>query len=201
MYIMGINYYGDWSPDVAEYKIWPAAQNTDVYGFSKLFTFLDQLKPDVVFLLNDPWVAVEYKPAIMKYKEKNPDVATKFFLYCPIDAPNVKSSYVEPLNTMFNAVITYTEFGRFELIMAGLTIPCHVLPHGVNTNVYKPMDKTEAKEMCGLPTDSFLFLTVSRNQPRKRLDLSMYYFSEWVKQYDVPANVRWYYHGELVDQG
>src|SRR6185503_10536800 len=40
---------------------------------------------------------------------------------------------------------------------------------------------------------------VDRNAPRKRLDLGMYYFSEWVK--DKPENVMFYYHGALKDEG
>lgn len=202
LYIMGINYYGDWTPAVAEYRIWPAAQGDDVYGFNKVFTFLSQLQPDLVFILNDPWVAVEYKRGIMKYREQvDTEKKTKFFLYCPVDAPNVKPQYVEPLNDIFDRVITYTEFAKFELIMSGLKIPCDVLPHGVDTNVYKPYDKRTAKLQCGLPEDSFIFLTVSRNQPRKRLDLTMSYFADWVTRENIPANVRWYYHGELIDQG
>lgn len=38
-------------------------------------------------------------------------------------------------------------------------------------------------------------------QPRKRLDLGIYYFSEWVKRTNKPDNVKLYYHGALNDMG
>ncbi len=199
LHIMGINYYGDWTPEVAEYKIWPAANDKDVYGISKSYSFLRQLQPDIVFVLNDPWVAVDYVKPFSKYREEFPH--TKFFLYAPIDAPNVKKQFVEPLNKVFDGVIAYTEFAREEFIFAGLTTDLHVLPHGVDTTTYKPMSKREAKKLLGIPEDTFVVLTNSRNQPRKRLDLSMQYFAEWVKRYDLPGNVRWYYHGAIHDVG
>jgi glycosyltransferase involved in cell wall biosynthesis len=42
---------------------------------------------------------------------------------------------------------------------------------------------------------------LQRNQPRKRLDLTFYYFSEWVKRYNLSKGVKIYYHGALQDFG
>jgi glycosyltransferase involved in cell wall biosynthesis len=49
--------------------------------------------------------------------------------------------------------------------------------------------------------DDFIVLNVSRNQPRKRLDMFFYIFAEWVKRYNLPTSVRAYYHGALQDYG
>lgn len=203
LYVMGINYYGDYNEYVHEYKIWPAAQDNDVYGYGKLYHFIDQLKPDLVLIVNDPWCAINYEKAILKYKEKYPNIGTKFYLYAPIDAVNVKRAFVEPLNKIYDAVIAYTNFGQLEFIVNGLTVPSYVIPHGVNTDIYKPMQKAKAKAALGshIPADTFIFLTVCRNSMRKRLDLTMSYFAEWVHTYNIPPNVRWYYHGQLHDQG
>lgn len=47
------------------------------------------------------------------------------------------------------------------------------IPHGVNTGVYKPLSKTEAREMFGFPIDKFIIGIVAANsdaEPRKGWD-------------------------------
>lgn len=65
MYIVGINYYGDYDPLCEGLKVYPASAGTgDVYGGPKLQDLLFTLKPDVVFVLNDVWIAMDYSRII-----------------------------------------------------------------------------------------------------------------------------------------
>ncbi len=199
IYILGVNYFGDWTPEVAEYKIWPASGNGgDIYGISKLVGFASQVNPDVIFILNDPWVLAEYMKAVKKYKEEHPNV--KVFVYTPVDAPNINEKFVKPLNIV-DTVITYTEFGRSELLFSGLETKHAVIPHGVDNVAYKPIPKIEAKSKLGIPLDNYVILTNNRNQPRKSLDTTVQYIAEWIKRDNLPLTVRWYFHGALMDEG
>jgi glycosyltransferase involved in cell wall biosynthesis len=60
--------------------------------------------------------------------------------------------------------------------------------------------KTARKE-TSFPDDWYVTAMVNRNQPRKRLDLGIYFFSEWVKRTNKPDTVKLYYHGALQDMG
>jgi glycosyltransferase involved in cell wall biosynthesis len=55
-----------------------------------------------------------------------------------------------------------SRFGENELRVAGLD-PLYV-PHGVNTEVFTPRDRTEMRQMLKLPEDAFIVGMVANNQ-------------------------------------
>lgn len=57
----------------------------------------------------------------------------------------------------------------------------NVVPHGVDTNVFRPMDKRIARRASGLPERHFLVGYVHRNQPRKRQDAMVRAWAKFVK--------------------
>lgn len=57
--------------------------------------------------------------------------------------------------------VTYSLFGQRECEKAGLK--AHYIPHGVDTNVFVPGNKREAKKKLGLDEDTFLVSMVAAN--------------------------------------
>ena len=45
----------------------------------------------------------------------------------------------------------------------------HVIPNGVDLNIFKPYDRNEARKQLSLPTDKLIVLTINAIQPRKGL--------------------------------
>lgn len=191
VHVLGINYMGD--PHPYPYAIYPASLGGDVYGFNRLPQLLDAIQPDIVFLINDPWILKDYIPVI---KQRN----IPCVVYTPVDSPNIKSDFATPLNDV-NRVIGYTQFAVDELVKAGLTSKTSVVPHGADITLFRPMSKQEAREKLGLKQDWFVVGNLNRNQPRKRIDLMLEYFAEWWKSIDKPDHVRLYWHGALQDLG
>lgn len=194
--VLGINFYGDPHPTQKLANVWcpTAATPGDIYGFNRVKPLLKQIKPDVVLVINDPWVASEY---VATFK----DTPGLKVLYTPVDAKNIKPMFVEEINKGFDHVIAYTQFGLQELRNAGLTVPASVIPHGIEKRDFFPLNKAEVRKQAGLSDDLYIVQVVARNQIRKRIDLALYYFAEWVKRTNKPKNVRFYYHGALVDEG
>jgi len=189
--ILGINYMGD--PHPHPYAIYPASLGGDVYGFNRLPSLLDGLQPDVVFAINDPWILKDYATIIAEKK-------IPFVAYTPVDSPNIKKEFTKPLNSL-HTVIGYTQFAVDELLKGGLETRTRVIPHGTDLSVFKPIAKSEAREKLGLSQDWFIVGNLNRNQPRKRLDLTIEYFSEWWHSIGKPEHVRLYWHGALQDLG
>jgi D-inositol-3-phosphate glycosyltransferase len=54
-----------------------------------------------------------------------------------------------------------------------------VLPHGVDNTRFYPIDKKEARRQLRLPEDKFIVLNANRNQPRKRIDLTIQAFAKF----------------------
>jgi len=168
--VLGINYFGD--PHSYPYPIYPC-QPRDPWGLARTASLVSELRPDVVIVQNDPWNVPQYMQRI----GATPTVATM-----PVDGKNCRG---RALNGLALGIF-WTEFGRLEAQRGGYTGPSAVVPLGVDLAVYRRSDepKAEHRRMCGLPLflkDAFIVGNVNRNQPRKRLDLTIKYFAEWVK--------------------
>jgi glycosyltransferase involved in cell wall biosynthesis len=197
IHVLAINYQGDPHPLQSKAKMYnPSAKvQGDFYGINRVAELTHKVQPDVMLLINDPWVASSYQPIIEKSGYKGAVV-----LYTPIDGHNVMSAYIEPLNNFTHAV-GYTQFGVDQLRKGGLLIPATVIPHGVNKKLWKPTDKAEAREKQGFPDDWYIVNVTDRNQIRKRIDLAFYYFAQWVHSTNKPESVKLHYHGGMKDSG
>jgi glycosyltransferase involved in cell wall biosynthesis len=54
-----------------------------------------------------------------------------------------------------------------------------VLPHGLDVGKFFPIEQDEARKSLGIPLDKFIVLNANRNQPRKRIDLTIKAFAEF----------------------
>ena len=84
----------------------------------------------------------------------------------PIDHRPLSPQVARRLNTCFK-VISITRFGKRELTKAG--VPSTYIPLFVNTDIYKPIDKAQARATFGIPPDSFTILIAAMNRRRKMI--------------------------------
>lgn len=194
IHILAINYMGDPHPLQQKVKLYnPSAQiQGDYYGSARVKPLLNMIQPDVLFMINDPWVAAQYVPLIQEFTGNR-------VLYTPIDGQNIKDTFVKPLE-IFDHIVTYTQFGKQQLEQH-LQSNYHVIPHGVNKKIYQPVDKKEARQKNNFSDDWFIINVTDRNQIRKRIDLALYYFSEWIRNKPERDNIKLHYHGALNDEG
>lgn len=193
IHVLGVNYYGD--PHKYPYMIWPASRNMheDLYGIRRIGSLVEQLKPDVICILNDPWIVSQYIQPLKQITHR-----ARLVCYVPVDGLNIAPAFATALHA-FDAVITYTDFGYEQLVRGGFTGTKHVIPHGINTRQFYPIPRTDARRQLGLSDDWYIVGLVNRNQPRKRIDLAFDIFADWVA--DKPEHVRLFYHGAVHDVG
>jgi glycosyltransferase involved in cell wall biosynthesis len=197
---LAINYKGD-PIDLEDikctYKLYPASAKGDIYGFNRLAEFRNK-SFDMVFLLNDVWVLDQTLKIIKKTWDNIPAVV----VYFPVDATGFSKEWFEQFDIVTIPVV-YTEFGKTVCKDVAPEIDFRVIPHGTNFNDFYQMDKLESKKLKykEYPDlwDSFIVLNANRNQPRKKLDLSLKGFSLFAK--DKPKNVVYYHHAGLRDVG
>lgn len=112
-------------------------------------------RADMMILLKDIWALNHVY-----------NLAINFVPYVPIDHSPVSHMITSRLRTAFR-VLTPSRHGQRELKNAG--VEASYFPHGVNTNVYKPLDRAKCKKLWYLDEDDFTVLFVGRNQSRKMI--------------------------------
>lgn len=198
--VLGINEYGQNPREAAKFPfpIYPCNPGSpeQIYGLTKLWNIVQAEKPDILFLLNDPWLI---KGAIDSGPEKLPPYL-KIIGYFPTDAPPLKPEWIKILNKL-DAQVCYSHYAENVISKSnGNSRPDNLyqIYHGVDTKVFHPINQSEARHTLGIPHDSFVVGMVARNQPRKRFDLLMMSFAEFAK--DKPE-VKLYLHTALKDIG
>lgn len=180
VHVLGMSYFGD--PHEFPYAIYPCVQpldgGRDAFGVGRMAVLAKRLKPDLIVILQDPWNIEAY---IETMKAAGVDPMPPVVGWLAVDGKNQRG---KPLNSLAH-VVTWTQFGIDELRTGGYEGPASIVPLGVDTSIFYSRDRKEARRAAGigsLPDGAFVVGVVGRNQPRKRIDLSIEYFAEWVKR-------------------
>jgi D-inositol-3-phosphate glycosyltransferase len=171
--VLGINYRG--YPHEYPYKIYPAyVPGGDLMGSKSLLEIYARERPDVIVIQNDPWNVPRYIEKLAGLKVRPVVVGA-----IAVDGKNLRSEYIRDLDY----AIFWTKFAEEEARAGGFVKPSGVVGLGVDLEVYKPGDRVAARRKIGLPEachHGFVVMNANRNQPRKRIDLTMLYFAEFV---------------------
>lgn len=123
----------------------------DVWGGDALAEHGVDFKADVSFTLQDIWVLNPND--IKRFKNWIPIV--------PIDHDPPPPAVIERLRGAYR-IVTYSEFGYKALKELGFHST--MIPHTVNTEIFKKKDRTEIRKKLGIPEDLFLFGMVAANK-------------------------------------
>lgn len=184
--VLGINYYG--SPHSHPYDIYPAIDphdhGKDMFGCGRLPHLVARLNPDVVVILQDPWNLPAYCEALTALKTKLPNFKMpKVVAWCAVDSDNQKGW---ELNGLLDRLIVWTQYAADEMKRGKYRDAIDIVPLGVDTDLFTARDKAESRRRAfgtvEVRDDTFVVGVVGRNQPRKRLDLTLRYFKSWITE-------------------
>ena len=196
--VLGVNHYGSpYDHNEFPYTIYPVRPGgpQQMYGVDQIWPIVQAEQPDLLFMLNDPWLmldAFNIKPGDFPY--------LKTLAYYPVDAGPFKPDWVKLLNSM-DAQVCYSHYGEDVITLSNKgkrPDNLYQIYHGVDTETYKPFNQQQARIELGMPLDAFVVGMVARNQPRKRFDILMKAFKEFAK--DKP-NAKLYLHTAMHDFG
>lgn len=207
VHVLGLSYYG--SPHDYPYKIHPCYEpfdfGLDIYGKYRLARLIVTLQPDIVVILNDPWNVRGYLAEIDKIRDKIsvPPIVG----WLAVDSKNQKGYELNDLSW----VVTWTQFAADELVKGGYIKDNHlsVVPLGVDTSIFYQVNKSDSRRIVlsdiidalPLPDDAYIVGTVGRNQYRKRLDLTIEYFAEWINACSIDNAYLYLYVAPTGDTG
>ncbi len=198
---VGVNYHGD--PHEYNFPIFPANNGVSIYGENRVCDLLNSQEFDLVWILNDAWVINRYLQAIKRDVNK---ALPKIIVYFPVDSTEHNPEWYSNFDIVSQAV-TYTQFGQWVVRDANPVLDVRIIPHGVDTNTFYQIKEKRSDfkneffapylDKVGDMSDSFVVLSAARNQPRKKLDVTMKGFAKFAR--NKPSNVKLYMHCGIVD--
>lgn len=210
--ILGINDFGD--PGEYHSPIWPCRQpldgGRDSFGVTRLPRMICRQKPDAVVILNDPWNIDPYLEYIAQYAKQLDTLDRKgeatllrntpIVAWLAVDGDNVNG---KELNRLAH-VMVWTEYAGKQLELGGYEGDSDVVPLAVDRSLFyqRPIDESRKKLIPPeVPKGAFVVGAVGRNQPRKRLDLTLQYFGEWIESREIDDAYLYLHVAPTGDQG
>ena len=138
------------------------------FALSELPTTILSEKPDIVFIYNDLSVICAYIEEIRKVISRR---TFKIWAYVDMTYASPPQGTIDILNRDVERIFCFTKSWKDSITSQGITRPVDVMNHGVDTTIFRSIPKELARQTLGLPKDIFLFTSLNRNIPRKRLDL------------------------------
>ncbi len=217
IHYLGIGYSGEPEQDRGLTCHPTNLKGGDVFAAFQAKRLIEEIHPDLVFILHDIWMFEYYLRILGPFREQ-----LKIACYIPIDGKITKEAEARHLSQA-DSVIAYTEFARqqFEQAFARLRAQdsavdfpvVEVIPHGVDGERFFPFPELLQNEFASasrLPAkqqvfpelpqaeDSFVVLNASRPDRRKRIDLTIAGFAAFAA--DKPANVRLCLHHAIMGE-
>jgi len=150
------------------------------FAFAELPATIQQEKPDIVLIYNDLAVIGTYIEAIRKSAEPR---TYKIWAYVDLTYLAPPQAMIDVLNRDVERVFCFTSKWKEVMKSHGITRPVDVLPHGVDTQLFRTIPRDVARQQLGLPKDVFLFTSFNKNIPRKRLDLLVISFVKLIVRF------------------
>ena len=152
------------------------------FGFTELTTVIQQEKPHIVLIYNDLTVINLYVEAIRKAFETR---SFALWAYVDLTYGGSPQAFIDMLNRDCQRIFCFTAGWKAALKAQGITRPVDVLGHGVDSSIFRPVSKDLARQQLGLPKDVFLFTSLNKNIPRKRLDLLVVSFVKLIVRFPL----------------
>jgi D-inositol-3-phosphate glycosyltransferase len=184
--VLGINHRGD--PSTVPYPVYTAAAGGDWLGVGRTIWMCELVRPDIIVIQNDGWFIPLYIDALRKlthtYEYEHPEfAATPVVAAVAVDGKNFNGDWIKDVST----AVFWTQFAYDEARVGGYAGPAKIIPLGVDQQTFYPVSRELAMERQKIEALKYKFVVgnVNRNQPRKRWDLTLRYFANWVKSRGV----------------
>lgn len=149
------------------------------FGFEEVTDFVTMNKPDLCIVYNDMVVVSNIIDKLKKVENRNFKIA----VYVDQVYLCQKKEYINRLNEDADFIICFSKYWEECIKGQGLTKPTAILEHGFNPLMHYPVPKKLARTYFNLKQDDFIIMNANRNQPRKRLDIMMMAFAEFVSRH------------------
>ena len=154
------------------------------FGEKEIGDYLKKHPQDLIIIFNDSIITTALTATIIN---ECGDAKSNFKLVSYMDQVYTyqKKTYIEILNTYYDAIIAFTPYWKDIAYKLGIKkeMPIYIFPHGFDHNLYYPIDQKIARFYNNYNEDDFIILNLNRNQPRKRWDTTLIAWVEFVERH------------------
>lgn len=178
IFVYAINHPKNLNKTYKEYTILPVpSPQNDPFGLNDFDMALKSYEPDVIVLSNDVYII---GGAIGKFRDSMIGVAREIrpnagiFTYFPIDGNGFNPFWGKEVIEKVDVAATLSKFA-VDVVKRSYGKTIDHIYHGIDTSVFKPMEKKaieEQKKKNGW-ADKFVIVNVNKFQPRKDIDLTL----------------------------
>lgn len=146
------------------------------FGINEVQEFTKLSRPDRILIYNDPYVISAF---IMQLKDLNINID----IYLDVVYQCIKKEYITIIKEYVANIYVFNEYWKYEINRYIKHKNIYVMNHGVDIKKIN-----NAKMLLNLD-NSFLFLNLNRNQPRKRWDICIKAFAIFLS-YNTDVNAK-----------
>lgn len=134
------------------------------------------LAPELVLVLDEPWRCAKLAPRLCG--------TFPTIFYVAVDGEESVTAEIAAELAKADCIVAFTDFGRAIIEKHCTPRRIETIPHGVDTQAFHPIGRRD--------DDAFLVLNANRNQPFKRIDLTVEGFALFAR--GKPADVKLVLH-------
>lgn len=147
------------------------------FGFSGLPEVIRKKKPHVIMIYNDMSVIAKF---LEELRKSGIPRTYKLWLYVDQVYNCQMQGFIDIINRDADRVFAFTPYWKKILKDQGVNRPLDVILHGFDNKLYFPLPREMVRKKLGLPEEIFIYLSLNRNQPRKRLDILVMAFVDLI---------------------
>jgi glycosyltransferase involved in cell wall biosynthesis len=181
-YPSGVDVYDAVAAEKAGASAVPPVPQEMGFGFSLLPDYVKKVKPDVMMIYNDAGVICRFLD-VLDTKLTAAERTYKTIIYLDQVYKIQRPEMLARIDKVADAYFAFTAYWKECLESQGIKKPIHILRHGFDPTLFKPLDRATIRKKHGIPENLFIFMNLNRNTPRKRYDLVVSAFAELVARH------------------
>jgi glycosyltransferase involved in cell wall biosynthesis len=160
----------------------------EMYGVDVMVPLISKIKPDAVFIYND---IIVINRIINEFIDRKLVKDFKFYIYLDLVYEYERFILFQNIQVWADKIFVFSECWQRNLKTLGIASEkLVVLPHGIDTTLFYPLDNTVAKQQFGFQPDDFVILNTNRNAYRKALDITLEAFIKFLKRQQYNPKIK-----------
>lgn len=155
-------------------------QAEHLLGLTEFPNVIRREEPDILLIYDNMINITRYTECL---RQNNINRTFRIWVFVDQRHPFMPPPAVDIINRDSDRVFVYTKEWKSHFLELGVIRPIDVVSYGIDSSVIRVIPRNVARQSAGLPNDITVILSTHRNQPHKKLDVSIMAFVELITKF------------------